>query len=490
MQPFGKRGLTAAAVAVTLGLAAFGGSLVTASAALANAPGGVACAPSDGKIDGYGSTYQTNAQALWWPAYGSEICGSTTNTPADVAGGNMGIYNFNSSFTGSGSGIIGANCRSAAYQGTDLPYNEAQLTALDGAPGNTTASLGLSPCPTTTALAAPFAPDATTNTSGFPNSNDATGNMMSFPIAGSAEALLVNLTAAQCTAGTPSNLQFTPSQVDGILGGSILMWNSSLLTVNNPSLSTCSTAITRVVRFDNSGTTSILKTYLNDIDPTRTGAAVTCDPGTGTTPWITIYNQTPNTNWPSGGSSCSPLAVPTTKGGPALITLLNSTPGGIGYADLSDAVNLGGSDLTASVQNAAGTNYIAPGNGTGANCDLSTLSEPGNGASTAMVGLVSNDNWGSDNATVNGTGQHDDASDTGVQYPICGLTYDLVYTGLHGAVGTGPVSSLTADQRRTLYSYFTFVLSSLGQSILPNNNYASLPLTWTPAILAGFQKNF
>ena len=49
---------------------------------------------------------------------------------------------------------------------------------------------------------------------------------------------------------------------------------------------------------------------------------------------------------------------------------------------------------------------------------------------------------------------------------------------------------MTADQRRTLYSYMTFVLSSLGQSILPNNNYASLPATWQPAILAGFQHNY
>jgi len=490
MQPFGKRGLAAGAAAVTLGFAALGGSLVTASTALANAPGGTACNPTDGKISGRGATYETNAEALWWSAYDTEICGNTPETPADVAGSNMGIFNYpsavSSSNTGAGKGLIGANCRTDAYWGSSLPYTEAQLTALDGAPGNATGA-GLTPCPTVSALVPPFPPDAATNTA-FPSASDQTANLMSFPIAGSSVALRVNLTAAEC-GGTQPSIELSAAQVSGILGGSILNWDSSALTPNNPGLVSCNVPIVRVVREDTSGTTGILKQYLIDVDGTR--ATATCAPGTT---WQS-YDGTPNTPWPdsSGGaasSTCSAVVAPTTSGGPALLALLDTTAGGIGYADLSDAVNDAPSDIQVTVQNAAGTAYVAPGNGTGANCDLSSLSEPGNGASTAMVGLVANDNWGSDNATVNGTGQHDDASNIGTAYPICGLTYDLVYAGLHGAAGTGAVANLTADQRRTLYSYITFVLSSLRQSILPNNNYASLPLTWQPAILAGFQKNF
>ena len=46
------------------------------------------------------------------------------------------------------------------------------------------------------------------------------------------------------------------------------------------------------------------------------------------------------------------------------------------------------------------------------------------------------------------------------------------------------------DQRRTLYSFFTFVLSSTGQAILGTDNYTALPSTWLPALQTGFQSNF
>ena len=52
------------------------------------------------------------------------------------------------------------NCRTDAYAGTDLPYSEAQLTGLDGTPGNAVVG-GCSTFPAT-----PFAPDAATNTVG------------------------------------------------------------------------------------------------------------------------------------------------------------------------------------------------------------------------------------------------------------------------------------------------------------------------------------
>ncbi len=491
MQPFGKRGFTAGAVTLALGLAAFGGSLVTASSALANAPGGTACNPTDGKIDGWGSSYQANAETLWFNAYNSEICGNVTaEGSSDPTPVNMGDYNYptaaSASLTGSGNGLKGANCRTEDYWGSDTPYNEAQLTALDGAAGNTTQS-SLVPtggCSAISLTVPPFAPNSSTNTT-FPNASDATANLMAFPIGGSAEGVAVNLTNTQCTGtgGAPTSIDLTGAQLSAIMGGSIAKWNDPSLTTNNPGLAACNFPITRVVRQDTSGTTHIFMTYLQDVDNSRTGA--TCAAGTT---WAS-YNGSVNNVWPSG-TGCSTLAPGASSGGPAQLAVLNSTPGGIAYADLSDVVNLTGADIQVAMQNGAGTAYVSAANGLGANCDLSALSEPGGGASTAMVGLVSTDNWGSDNATVNGTGNHDDANNIGTVYPICGLTYALVYSGLHGAAGTGAVSQMTVDQRRTLYSYMTFVLSSLGQSILPNNNYASLPATWQPAVLAGFQKNF
>jgi hypothetical protein len=87
---------------------------------------------------------------------------------------------------------------------------------------------------------------------------------------------------------------------------------------------------------------------------------------------------------------------------------------------------------------------------------------------------------------------HENATDLGSKYPICGLTFDLVYTGLHenNTEGKGAINRLTADQRRTMYSYFTFILSSAGQEIPGKIHYAPLPSSWLPKLEQGFQENF
>ncbi len=501
MQPFGKRGLTAGAVTAMLGIAAFGGSLVTAGSALAAQPGGVACQPTNGKISGRGSTYQTNALSLWWTAYNNEFCGGVaTQYSGDPAGANMGTYNYpaavTASVTGSGNGLKGANCRTDAFWGTDIPYNEAQLTALDDAPGNTeqTSLVPGTGCSSLSLTVTPFGPNSTTQ-SQYPNTAsgvanpDVAGSLMSFPIGGSSVAVVVNLGTSTAPlsgcASPPTAVKLTGAQLSALMGGSIAFWDNTSLTGDNPGLVGCHGAVSRVVRFDTSGTTNIFKTYLNDVDGARTSA--TCAPSTT---WLS-YNGSTNSTWPSG-TGCTPVLTGGSSGNPALLSKLDGTPGAIGYADLSDAVNdTSAGVVQATMQNGAGTGYVAAGNGLGANCNLSSLSEPGNGASTAMVGLIPTDNWGSDNATVNMTGQHDDANNIGTGYPICGLTYDLVYAGLSAPHGTpSAITALTDNQRRTMYSFMTFVLSSLGQSLLPNNLYTGLPTTWQPAILGGFQQNY
>ena len=157
---------------------------------------------------------------------------------------------------------------------------------------------------------------------------------MSFPIGGSSVAVEVNLTDTQCTGtgGAPSSIELTGAQLSAIMGGSIAKWNDTRLTTNNPGLAACNFAITRVVRQDTSGTTHIFMTYMQDVDNSRTGA--TCAAGTT---WAS-YNGSVNNVWPTG-TGCTTLTTATTSGGQALLATLNSTPGGIGYADLSDAVN-------------------------------------------------------------------------------------------------------------------------------------------------------
>lgn len=467
----GKRCFSGA-LAMTAGLVALGG-IVGPAASFAAAPAtGNSCVASDGKINGRGATYQTIAQNTFAQGYRDDFCGPVTSDAN--AGDQMMVYNYPSAvsagLTGSGNGVKAASCRTDAFAGSDLPYNQTQLGQMNGAPGATGS------CPATTALTTPFAPLGP-----WPNANDTTAPIMSFPVAGSSVALAVNLSATACGGTKPTSLSFTPAQVTAILGGNVAKWNDASLTSNNSQLTNCNIAITRVVRFDNSGTTGILKNYLIRIDDSRNGA--TCAPNTT---W-TSYNGSPNTSWPSG-TGCTSVITGGSSGAPALITALQSNDGGIGYADLADTNGKG--LLLANVQNAVGTAFTSPKSGTAANCDYSVLTLPGATPSDA-VGLNTGDNWGNDNQTANSPNpSHMNATDLGSKYPICGVTFALVYTGLSSTAAQNAISSLTADQRRTLYSYETYILSSTGQDRLTTVSYAPLPSAWLGKLRSGFQSNF
>jgi hypothetical protein len=90
---------------------------------------------------------------------------------------------------------------------------------------------------------------------------------------------------------------------------------------------------------------------------------------------------------------------------------------------------------------------------------------------------------------------------------LTGVTGDTgsvsAVTALVFAKGTGgPNAQLTADQRRTLYMYFTYLMSPAAQAGLGSNTnfgspalpygqgYAGLPAGWLAQILKGFQNNF
>ena len=147
--------------------------------------------------------------------------------------------------------------------------------------------------------------------------------------------------------------------------------------------------------------------------------------------------------------------------------------------------------VNAAVQNATKTAFPSPEEGAGANCSFKAATLPGVTASEA-VGLNTKNSWSANNSENSGAPpNHGDVTDLGNGYPICGLTWDLVYTGLHAEEGTkNPISRLTNNQRRTLYGYFSYVLSSAGQEHLSSVEYAPLPSGWLPLLRAGFQTNF
>ncbi len=454
-------------------------------------PEGTACNSTDGKIDGRGSTYQEEAQQKTFSvAYTQTFCAMSVPTEfsGDPAEHTMVAYNYpnakEKSVTGSGAGIRAASCRTDAFSGTDLPYSNSELSSvLDGpvgASGTCTIATGFEP---------PFTPK-----SPWPSPEDKETKVMSFPIAGSSVAIMVHLTSAECGGhAPPTSFTFTALELSRIFGGDALTWNDAELVENNPGLSNCTASIQRVVREDNSGTTSIFKSYLIRVDNGRTSPAGTCAPGKT---WET-YFPSPNTNWPhsSEGGTCSPEAIHGEKSGnPELIAKLKETPNGIGYADLPQAINQTGIVL-ASVRNATNASYQPPNVSKTANCNYSVLSLPGLNAEES-VGLNLEDNWSNNNEKLKSEGgneepQHGNATDLGSKYPICGLTWDLVYTHDESSSNSQvAIKRLTADQRMTEYAYFSFILSSAGQDLLNEVYYASLPATWIKTLREGFQANF
>jgi ABC-type phosphate transport system substrate-binding protein len=445
------------------------------------------CQSTDGKISGRGATYQNGAETELANAYSEYFCGSVAEQfPGDPAGSDMVIWNYPSAesnnLTSSSKGLLAASCRTDAYAGSSSPYTQVQLEKLDGTPG-LLATYESTNCKLSPATA-PYQP-VKESTYEYPNSSDVQAKIMTIPIGGSAVALLVNLAeTGTCTAGhVPSSLAFTPEEVSRIYGGDALTWNDAELVANNPGLSYCSGAITRVERKESAASTTILKSYMEKVDSERTGSA--CGSGKK-------WSEYTKEKWPETGT-CSSHVLTTASGNAPEVTLTDGTTGGVGYADLAAARE--GTAIIANVQNATDTGDVAPGGTEGPpNCNFNLLSLPGSDNEDA-VGLNTTDDW----ATNQGPGganptklNHENATDLGSQYPICGLAFDLVYSGLSepSSEGHSAITPLTNDQRRTLYSYFTFVLSSVGQERLPNAGYDELPSTWLIKLQDGFQENF
>ncbi len=491
--------------------------LMFASASSAAVPGGNDCVASEGKISGRGSTYQTVLQKDISELYTADFCGAVAEQPAvsepelggvaagpyaDPAGTNMVAYNYaaaeNAGSTGSGAGLKAISCRTDAFTGTDNPYTVEEIEKLQnekkaGEFGGSACSLSFTP---------PYAPTAAGNK--FPSSGDTLSSpqVMSFPVGGSAVSVLANFGTAgagkTCEgSAVPTELKLNGKELSRLFGGEVITWSDSELAANNPQLSTdkCKGKVTRVVRQDKSGTTNIFKQYLIAAEPPegqRTGQT-TCASGKT---WKGSYFKE-NKEWPGrqqreqeekketvvSEGTCSPIVNGPKSGNPEEIKKLKETEGGIGYADLPQAVAEAKTfAVTAVVENGNGTGYSSPKSNQGANCSYSSVGPPSGGVSNA-VGLSSEyeKTWAN-----NGSPNEEDVADLGPKYPICGLTWDLVDVGLSKE---SPVA-LTTDQKRTLYSYFTFLLSSTVQQDLSNLYYAPLPVAWVQELREGFQENF
>jgi ABC-type phosphate transport system substrate-binding protein len=491
------------ALAVGLGAAA-SGSLATAPASFA--AGATATPPAigsncqvDGKINGAGSTFQTNAvDAGLIFGYEEDVCGPaplSSNLNAAYGGTDPSIGSFGSpavavsgmvaynnslggaaETNGSGAGLNRMSCRSDFFAGTDLPYNNSQLTDLDTTPGQLLTD-GASTCGAKVNLSAVPPPYGPQTTVGYPNTGDASAQIMGMPIGAGAVAIAENLNG-MCTSGTPGSLNLTADELDKIFQGVINQWDDNELVATNPILATdgCHGAIKRVVRFDNSGTTSITMNDLYGVDPNAL-----CSTANGT--WYAIGTSSSNNGqWPTGAgcaegnpsytwsnggattvnqsvsnpNAAAPAAITSgASGSPTLIATVDATNGGIGYAEtglwpsplpsgvsfanlqtFSDEQTSGNGLANATpAADTTGAPAFTNAGAAGAQSKCALPAGPTTG-STALdaVGLGS-PTW-TNSATGTAPGKQDIAwSQEGAGYPLCGLTFDLVYKGSHNETG-------------------------------------------------------
>jgi hypothetical protein len=633
-------------VALAIGVGALG-SLATATASYAAFPKtGADCQTSDGKISGRGATLQTYGQTAFITGFANDVCGDTpAMSPAEItadgfpgqvtgtggtgvsagtqagdptdssnpvfpilgtqptfAGDQMLTYNYPSAYgsggSGSTSGRTAISCRTDAYGASDIPYVKADFNAISGAPGGFPVEKGKGPTggsntnciPTATGWTEtpPFTPTA--DTGAF--TNDTGGQLMSFPVLVSAIAIDADLKGISGCPQPGSGPALSTADVLNIWGGNYTNWDQ--ITDEGTTWTGCNQTISRVVRQDSSGTTQGFLNYLADANAGgQTGTPVTtCQTGVTFATMQSAIVNTGNNNgvtWPQGGS-CTPVDPGATSGGPALLSLLESTPGGVGYADISDSIKdaNAAADLTiSSVTNAAGTQeFPSTGGaaGTGAS-DCSTVGDTNLPSGSQWAGA--NGSWALDFLAGSTVG-FDDVSYSGQgasDYPACTLSWDFLYqdedgntatptTSVSGAgqttsgntlavtsvagfpasgagrkltvslgggaaesaiatytgvntttntftgvvwsaspvggqttgvapqpasipagasvqqYGVDPVAYLKADQRRTLYSYFTYVLSDLGQANLAAAGYAALPEFWLTSERAQFDSLF
>lgn len=231
------------------------------------------------------------------------------------------------------------------------------------------------------------------------------GPVMHLPTVGGAVVLTYNLPGVQ------TGLHFTPEAIAGIYLGKITKWSDPALKSANPTVNLPDTPIQPVFRTDSSGTTYIFTNYLKKV----------------------------SADWAAGPGSGKSINFPVGQGGPksdGVTANVKRTPGAIGYVELTYAIQ---NKLPyGDVKNAAGA-FVTP-----------------SAASTtaAIKQYVSELSKDIKTPTVNAPGAD--------SYPICSLTYILIYKT--GGSNPGPTTKL-----------WSWAMQPKQQQMAAALNYAPLP---------------
>ena len=148
---------------------------------------------------------------------------------------------------------------------------------------------------------------------------------------------------------------------------------------------------------------------------------------------------------------CSGIIDPAAAGGPALITLAETTEGGIGYADYSDTLHdsvgftsqiSGDTVVDANIQSSTGT-FDPPSKSGASNCNVSPTSPgiPSGAGAVGLAGTTGATSWLLTAETSANSIKDDIAyAAEGAAYPICSLTWDFAWSGEDGNTPPAPTT--------------------------------------------------
>ena len=217
--------------------------------------------------------------------------------------------------------------------------------------------------------------------------------------------------------GVKTGLKLEGKTIANIWLGKITTWNNAEIKALNPGVSLPSTTITVIHRSDSSGTTAGFTSYLAAVDPEFKSKV-----GSGK-----------DVQWPTGTGA---------KGNAGVAGAVAQTTGAVGYVE--QAYALQHKFTYASIKNAAG-NFVAP--------SLASTT-------AAAAGIVVPTNLGF--AIVNPKGAQ--------AYPLTSQTFIVVNKDLCKAGVPGGESAA-----KGVGKFISYGLSSAGQSVLAQADYAALP---------------
>src|SRR3954470_19691839 len=231
--------------------------------------------------------------------------------------------------------------------------------------------------------------------------------ILHFPTVGGAVVLAYNLPSVR------QPLHLTSQIISGIYMGKITTWNDKRIAAANPGVALPGAPILPVHRSDGSGTTNIFTTYLSAVDG----------------PWKEMVGANTSVSWPAGIGG---------KGNEGVSGLIRQTQGAIGYVELAYAKQ--NRLPVAHVMNRSGK-FIEP-----------TIASTTAAAEGAAPMLARDVRFPIVNSPAAGA------------YPICGLTFLLVYQ-----------DQKDAPKARALAAFIQWAIHE-GQSVAPTLDYAPLPM--------------